>query len=403
MPPQSEMAADFSKFSGRLAVVTEIISPYRIPVFNCVSEMLGNRFKVFFMTVKTSSRLWEVPLSRIRFDYEILKGRVLFERRHREFPRFWNPNILRELYRFRPSLIVLGGYHHPTSYAVWGYAKRYRTKLYLWCESNLNDHSSKALFIEYLKKTFIRSCDGYLVPGRASLAYLKSYGVDEKDVIMAPNSADTEFFSNDIVEKDGQGGQIRRQFEKEMPLAKFNLLFVGRLSPEKGFPFALEVLERLQGADLDVGLVVVGDGPFRSKYEALATEKRLKHVLFLGFKQPRELPYYYRMGDLLIMPSTSEPWGLVVNEAMTCGIPVLCSPKVGAAQDLVIEDSTGFQCESVEVYESHIRELVGNPLKRKEMGKNCREIIKKFTPQACGAGFANAFRKVSSLELCLRK
>ena len=403
MPPKSEMATDFSKFSGRLAVVTEIISPYRIPVFNCVSEMLGNRFKVFFMTVTTSSRLWEVPLSRIRFDYEIVKGRVLFESLSGEFPRFWNPNILKALHRFRPSVIVLGGYHHLTSYAVWWYAKKSGTKLYLWCESNLNDHRSRPFWVEYLKKAFIRSCDGYIVPGKASLTYLKSYGVDDKNIILAPNAIDTELFSTDGSGQNELIEQERALFKKERSLPDFNLLFVGRLSPEKGFPTVLEVLERLQGSGLNVGLIVLGDGPCRSKYETLAMGKRLKHVLFLGFKQPRELPYYYRLGDLLIMPSTSEPWGLVVNEAMTCGIPVLCSPKVGAAQDLVIEDSTGFQCESVEVYESHIKELVGDPLKRKGMGKNCREIIKKFTPQACADGFANAFRKVSSLELCLRK
>jgi glycosyltransferase involved in cell wall biosynthesis len=250
--------------------------------------------------------------------------------------------------------------------------------------------------VESVKKAFIRSCDGYVVPGRASLAYLKSYGVDEKDIVLAPNAIDTELFSTDGSAQKELIEQERALFKKERFLPEFNLLFVGRLSPEKGFPTVLEVLERLQASGLNVGLIVLGDGLYRSKYEALVMEKGLKHVLFLGFKQPRELPYFYRLGDLLIMPSTSEPWGLVVNEAMSCGIPVLCSPKVGAAQDLVIEDSTGFQCESAEIYESHIKELVENPFKLKDMGKNCREIIKKFSPQACADGFANAFRKASS-------
>jgi glycosyltransferase involved in cell wall biosynthesis len=95
------------------------------------------------------------------------------------------------------------------------------------------------------------------------------------------------------------------------------------------------------------------------------------------------------------MPSTSEPWGLVVNEAMTCGIPVLCSPKVGAAQDLVIEDSTGFQCESVKDYEWHIRKLISNRSKLADMGRNCREVIKNFSPQTCANGFVNALKRVS--------
>jgi glycosyltransferase involved in cell wall biosynthesis len=389
--------------SSRLAVVTEIISPYRIPVFNSIGERLGNRFKAFFMGVTTSCRLWEVPFSRMHFDYEVLTGWALFGKRREGFPHFWNPGITRALHRFRPSLIVLGGYHHFTSYAVGWYAKKSRTKLYLWCESNLNDHRSRSFLIEHIKKAFIRSCDGYVVPGRASLTYLKSYGVDQSAIILAPNAIDTELFSAYESADKEQIDRERALFKKEWSLPEFNLLFIGRLSPEKGFPVGLEVLARLQGAGIDVGLIVVGDGPCRQKYERLTLEKRLKNVVFLGFKQPYNLPYYYHQGDLLIMPSVSEPWGLVVNESMTCGIPVLCSPRVGAAPDLVIEDKTGYQCKHVSDYVVHIRELLSNPSKLSEMKNTCREIATNFSPQACADGFLSALRRVSVIEIHLNQ
>ena len=179
---------------ARLAIVMEIIAPYRIPVFNHLARCLGDDFLVLFMSAQ-GGREWTVPVSRLRFRYKLMNGIRLAGGPTDPFPRYLNLDAIRHLKDFAPTLTVIVGYHHPTSYAVWWYAKRWGSKLHLLCESNPLDKRSRRIFSESIKWAFIRTCDGYIVPGKASAAYLKSYGVDEKLIFFAPNSVDTEFFA----------------------------------------------------------------------------------------------------------------------------------------------------------------------------------------------------------------
>ena len=183
-----------------------------------------------------------------------------------------------------------------------------------------------------------------------------------------------------------------------MPSRSFNVLFVGRLSPEKGFPMVVEVVGALQAQGLEVGLLVVGDGPLRREYETLVSDRRLRHVLFFGFVQQAELPFYYGQADVLMVPSDSEPWGLVVNEAMACGLPVLCSRAVGAGYDLVKDGMTGYRCGDAMEYVVPLRSMFGDPQSRKAMSEKCREAIAAYSPGACAEGFLGALRALSRVQ-----
>lgn len=379
---------------GKLAIVMEVIAPYRIPVFNHLAKCLGDSFLVLFMS-NQGGREWVVPVSRLQFPYKVMNGIRIAGRTSNPFPRYWNPGVMRHLAEFAPALTVVVGYHHPTSYAVWWYAKRSRSKLYLLCESNSFDRRSRRSWAEGLKWVFIRTCDGYIVPGKASAAYLKWYGADEKFVFFAPNSIDTESFPGPAQIDDDVLRHRRECFKQEWSLPTFNLLFVGRLAPEKGVDVVIEVVNRLQKEGIEIGLILVGDGPLRGLLEAMVKREGVRHAVFLGFKQTEELAFYYRLGDLLIHPARSEPWGLVVNEAMTYGLPVLCSPNVGAAQDLVVEGRTGYICESPLDYVRRIRHLVGDPVRLSTMGEECRTRAASFSPEACAEGFLKALESVT--------
>lgn len=393
MASRFELASDSGK--AKLAIVMEVVAPYRIPVFNRLAEHLGNNLLVLFMSAR-GGREWEIPFSQMRFPYKVMRGLEFVGRSPNPFPRYWNREVITLLRRFAPTLTVIVGYHHPTSYAVWWYAKLWGSKLYLLCESNMFDHRSRRMWVEGIKKIFIRTCDGHIVPGRASRAYLKSYGVDEKKIFLTPNSIDTDTFVGRTPSDGDHFRSERQRFQEEWDLPAFNLLFVGRLASEKGVPIAIEVVKRLQDMGVEAGLIVVGDGVLRGELEAMVQREGVRHTIFLGFKRPGELAFYYRMADLLIHPAESEPWGLVVNEAMTYGVPVLCSPHVGAGQDLVIEDQTGYICNSPVEYVQKIHHLLNNPAHLLAMRECCRQLAASFSPEACAEGFLNAFRSVSN-------
>ncbi len=367
--------------AGKLTVVTEIIAPYRIPVFNRIAERLGENFKVFFMSATCSGRQWEIPYSKIKFNYEVLRGVNLNFRSKRPNPTYWNPGIGAALKRFGPDSIVIGGYHHLSSYLVWRYAKLNSARFFLWCESTVHDQHSNRFWVQKLKRAFIRSCDAYLVPGTASIDYLKSQGATN-DFFNAPNSVDDELFGS-----DSHSEEERSAFRQKFNLPQFVILFVGRLSPEKNIPLALNAIRNVQIKGLQVGFVVLGDGPYRKQYEAQAKQLGVEHIRFLGFQEQEQLPDYYRNSDLLILPSESEPWGLVVNESLGCGLPVLSSKKVGCAPDLIIEGQTGYTCTTISDYEARIVELFHHPDHLVQMRNHCRAHISNFTPEHSATGF----------------
>ena len=107
----------------------------------------------------------------------------------------------------------------------------------------------------------------------------------------------------------------------------------------------------------------------------------------MGFVQQPQLPLYYAQADVLVLPSRSEPWGLVLNEAMACGLPCLCSRNVGASYDLIINGETGYVCTDFDDYLATIEQLISDAAKREAVSQKALEKARTFTPQAAAAGF----------------
>jgi glycosyltransferase involved in cell wall biosynthesis len=232
---------------------------------------------------------------------------------------------------------------------------------------------------------FINSCDAFLVPGVASRDYLLTLGVREDDIYRSQNSIDVQRFEE--LSAPFRTPQARREFRELHGLPEFLLLFVGRLSHEKGFPILVEVAARLQKKGKNVGMMVVGDGDRRDEYLRASTELQNGSALFVGFVQQPQLPLYYAQADALVLPSRSEPWGLVLNEAMACGLPVLCSRNVGASYDLITDGENGFVCSTVDEYEARLEELISSPERHGDISQRALERARKFTPDAAAEGF----------------
>src|SRR5439155_3721448 len=124
-------------------------------------------------------------------------------------------------------------------------------------------------------------------------------------------------------------------------------------------------------------LVYVGDGPLRPQLETYTKKSGIQHVYFMGVKNQTELPQFYAMADIFVLPSGFEPWGLVVNEAMCFGLPVIVSDQVGAAGDLVHHGLNGFvyPAGQVSILAEYLRALVADPAKGQRMGEISKQLI----------------------------
>jgi glycosyltransferase involved in cell wall biosynthesis len=374
---------------SRLALITEIIAPYRVPVFNALALRDDvDLFVIFLAETDLSLRQWLVYKEDIRFAYEVLPS---WRRRIAGSNILLNRKMCTMLDRVRPDVVVCGGYNYLASWQALWWANSHRIPFLLWSESNVRDIRSRFAIVEALKKRFLNACNGFVVPGRASLEYVRELGVGDRPIFTAPNAVDVSFFSRTSRRARENAADVRRR--KGLPERYF--LYVGRLVAQKGVFELLEAYAKLEADMLGTpGLVFVGDGVERRHLEARAQEKARGQVQFFGFAQREDLAEFYGLAEALVLPTYSDPWGLVVNEAMACALPVIVSKAAGCVEDLVEEGLNGFVVPPRDVAAlcTAMRALLDSTELRNQMSLQSMEKIKANSPNGWAQGMAQAAR-----------
>ncbi|HET8824549.1 MAG TPA: glycosyltransferase, partial [Terriglobales bacterium] len=292
-------------------MITELIAPYRIPVFNALARREEIELHVVFLSRTDSSmRHWHVYEEEIQFSYEVLP---CWRRRVGKFNVLLNRGLPETLRKFAPDVIICGGYNYVSSWQALRWAKRHHVPFVLWSESTGNDRRKKHAPMEFLKSRFVGSCDGFVVPGQSARDYLLSLGVGAGNISIAPNAVDSALFASAGAAVQQHEAQLRAQ----LALPERYFLFVGRLVSAKGVDDLLDAYQRLTPALREqVGLVFAGEGAMRADLESRARDIHPGRVHFAGFVHRDELAAYYALAECFVFPTRTDPWGLVVNEAM---------------------------------------------------------------------------------------
>lgn len=368
----------------RIILLTETISPYRIPVFNALAERLGGQFLVLFFGESEKRRQWRIYREKIKFRYAVLMH-FLLQGRGSE-PYFLNPSILYKLIKYAPSIIITSGYYNLSSLLAVLYAKYFRRRIILWCEGNKYEERINYPLAEAYKGWFVRNCSEYIVPGKASFEYLLSLGAAVEKIWIAPNAVDNDYFSQAC----DQHREAKDAFKKAKGYPEKIILYVGRLIDQKGILDLLRAFQIISAPQPNLGLVFIGNGDGEARYRDFCKTNNMGNIFFEGFAYQEELPAYYAIADVFVLPSHSEPWGLVLNEAMACKLPVICSNVTGAAKDLIINGENGYIYEKGNVRElsEAIKKVLDSDTK--SMGIKSHEIIQKFSSLKCASGFLEA-------------
>jgi len=246
-----------------------------------------------------------------------------------------------------------------------------------------------------LFRAFIPRFDGYLIVGTSAKEYLLHYGADSSRCWDAPHAVDNEFFASRADALQADRLALRERFG--LPSDAIVALFVGRLVAGKGQDdFVRAVARAAVRAPQIVGLVV-GDGPLREQATRWAAGMGAP-VRFAGFLNQTEMARAYAVADLLVVPSESETWGLVVNEAMACGLPAVVSDRVGCARDLVLPGVTGdiFRVGDADRLAEILVTLAADSLRRHRMGEAARRHIAAFDITKAAEG---TFKAVDAVAL----
>lgn len=266
--------------------------------------------------------------------------------------------------------IVIGGYSSPTAMLAMAYLQIKRIPFFLEVDGGLIRESSGPKY--WFKRMLVGSANGWISSGDYPTKYLIHYGAKAGSVFEYPF---TSLWEKDIAcsipslkEKEA----LRK--ELGMPEEKI-VLYAGRFLPEKGMDNLLHTAPLL---DRNVGVYFVGGAP-EEKHLAYCREKNLTNVHFVGFQKKAELARYYQAADVFVLPTWSDVWGLVVNEAMACGLPVVTTDQCVAGLELVRDGVNGYlvPVDDNEALAEKLQAVLNADYRK--MGEAALETIRPYT------------------------
>lgn len=380
----------------RVAIVHNTLwSHYKGFVFSELATILARRetdLLVIQQSVTERMRrgLGEIDVDCHRYPFVLLEEGSLDEV---SWPRrTWRLGV--ELMRFDPDAVVVPGY---SDVAYWGalvLSVLEGKRRILAFDSTLADRPRR-MSREWVKRLFVSAFDMAFCYGEKSKTYLERLGMPPEAIRIRCQAT-----ANDILEKvHREAAASREELRTRLGLPARCFIYVGRLSREKNLRAlvaAFAEIKRAGGGGADWGLILVGDGPERATIMRDVDERKLRDVRLAGGVGWRQVPEWFALSDVLVLPSESEPWGLVVNEAMACGVVPIVSDCCGAADDLVVNGDAGF------VFQPHdhralceaMSRCVGDAELLSRMSGRCRQVIAEYTPGRAAERMANGIEEV---------
>lgn len=370
----------------KVALIHNIIAPYRIPIFEDLANHPIIDLKVFYCAKTHSNRNWEID-TRETYDYKVLAGICI----HIGGINYHvNPSIVLELLRSKFDVVILAGCTDFTTQIGFIFSKLFKKPVIIWSEGILSARSKIGKLISPLTNCMISNADAIIVPGKLSRQYHISCGASPERVFIGPSIVDNDYY----IDQCSSIKQKKESIKKELGIGNNKIIvFVGRLVVKKGVQILLEAFQLLRSSRDDISLLIVGDGPERDQFETWVSDHNIQGVIFTGWTDGDEKVKYYAIADVFVLPTMEDVWGLVVNEAMCCGLPIITSSSAGCSIDLVENDQNGYIVNPNNVDDIY-QALLGvfeDPTKAELMGRRSLEKIQKdFSVEKTVDGFLSA-------------
>ncbi len=251
-----------------------------------------------------------------------------------------SPAIGDVIENLEPDIVLVNGWHLKTYIQCTSACRRQGVPVLARTDSHLMTPRSwiKRVVKRLTYPAFLRKFDGFLTAGKLSSAYLKYYGVSENRFAVMPYCIDNTLFETSAFDQGNAASKLREQWQASENTTV--LLFVGKFLGIKRPCDIIESAARLTKKGLNCRVVLVGSGPMQREIKSASNQLGVD-VYMPGFVNQSGMADYYRAADLLVLPSESETWGMVVNESLACGTPAIVSDHVGCGPDLIEVGVTG--------------------------------------------------------------
>jgi len=336
----------------KVSLLVNIISPARIALYSGLAEHFD--LQILHGGMESNRDSWHdldraVPCARTmrawgwQLEIPRKKEGKPFDRRYIHV----TPGYIQHLLSFRPEALISNEMGFRTLIAL-TYGALFRKPVWVWWGGTLHTERKAGSMRRILRAIISRWARHWISYGQTSTEYLRSLGIKPDSILEIQNAVDERLFT----------APVEPEFQVEpRPV----LLCAGRLVMRKGVEQLLNAAAAVQKGGLNFSLVLVGSGPDKLALEQLAVAIGLKNVHVLPVQRPEKMPAVYRSADVLVFPTLEDVWGLVANEAMLCGLTVLCSKYAGCARELFPLENI-FDPDDAEEFRRKLREAVNGRL-----------------------------------------
>jgi len=342
----------------------------------------------------------------VKWDVDLLTGYhsiFLGQAAKKRIPGgFWSlvcPQIWREIRGGKYDAVLLHGYSYAVNVLAFLAAKTKGIPVLLRSETHLGLQRSrwKLQLRDSVLAVIYKFVDGFLAIGTLNSEYYRSLGIPESKIFQVPYAVDNDRFTDSIKNKSDIRKSVRKKFD--LPLDRPVVLYASKLTRRKHPDALIKAMAILRSEGCESALFLVGAGELEAELKNLTHSLGLDaDVIFGGFINQAELPQIYAASDIFVLPSENEPWGLVVNEVMCAGLPIITSKGMGCVPDLVKNGINGYHVTAgseTEIAEC-LNRLLNNESLRDQMGLASLSIIKNWGYKQCMNGILGALRSLTA-------
>jgi glycosyltransferase involved in cell wall biosynthesis len=372
----------------RIAIVASHVIQYQDPFFRLLAADPEVDLTVLYLSDAGVRTYRDADMgTALKWDVELLGGynhiflRNLVHDSNRGWTRHINPGIvtalLREPYEMVIFMLGWGSLSALLGIAAcwWG-----SVPFFLYGDSSFPppETTLRSRMRARLLRVLFRNTSGFMVSGTLNADYYRHYGADPDHFFLLPWAVDNDRFEAASRFAPGEREAMRQRFGigPDQTLFVFSAKLVERKDPMTLLRAYAQLPDRDRAA-----VLFLGDGVLRQPLETFAREDDLHSVHFAGFVNQSDLPKFYGMSDVFVLPSTYEPRGAVINEAMACGLPVIVTDRCGSIGDIVLDGENAFVYPAADAaaLASAMARLVAESALRERMAQRSREIIATWT------------------------
>lgn len=374
-----------TRMQRTVLLVTNIPTPYRIPLFNAVAAAFGRNgftLKVAFAASGYARRNWAIDMDECRFEFEILPS-APFHIGRSESASFTYRGLWGVMRRERPVVTIITGYSLGTI-KLWLRRIMFGEPYVIWSGAILDASMPTPPHRAMQRRMLVRAAAAFVAYGSRAKQYLESLGAAPERISIGINTVDTDFYRRRAL----AAGMAHRR------TTDFDIVCLGDLSPRKRVDLALQAIALVSERRRDFRLRLVGDGPERAALEELADALGISDIVrFEGYKQKDDVAGILAAAHCLLFPSSFDVWGLVLVEAMAAGVPCIASVRAGATDDLIRNEKTGFAVdfENPRSVADRLEWMLDNRDAARAMGETAAAFIESdVTLEKSAEGFLDA-------------